>query len=87
MVLFSIAISWISARPATGVLTPTRRAAVADCSCMKAPALFAAGTVARTQGSVTVTCASALVENRPAASKANRVGFMVGKSEMDDGGL
>ena len=68
----SIAISWISARPATGVRTSSRRAGVADCNCMKAPVLFWAGTVARTHGSVTVTWASAETENRPAASAAIR---------------
>jgi hypothetical protein len=77
MVLFSIAISCSSARPATGVLTPTRRAALVDCTCMKAPEAFWFGTVARTQGAVTVTWASALVESRPAASRANRGRVMV----------
>src|SRR5450830_1238792 len=80
IVLFSIAISWISARPATGVLTPTRRAGAGDCRRMKAPALFCCGTVARTQGSVTLTCrdwASAPVDRAAAARKAIRERVMV----------
>src|SRR5471030_2331562 len=54
-----ISIWWISTVPATGERTPTSRASCADCSCMKAPPAFAAGTVARIHASLTLTCASA----------------------------
>ena len=50
----SMLISWISATPATGVLTATRRVAALDCSCTNMPVAFWPGTAARTQGSVAV---------------------------------
>ena len=69
-----IAILCNSTVLATGELTPTSRAGVADSTCMNAPVLFWAGTVARTHGAVTFTCAwaAALTEAKKTAIR-NRV--------------
>ena len=76
MVWPCMSIWWISARPATGDWTSTRRVALGERSCMKAPAVFWAGTVARIHGSVTVTWADAALAKRLAAASTRNLRYM-----------
>ena len=69
----SITISWISTTPATGDWPETRRTSCVASMCMNRPVAFCCGTVARTQGSVKVTCAwAAAARLRLARAKAMR---------------
>ena len=70
---FSITISWISTTPATGDWPATSLTSCAASMCMNRPVAFCCGTVARTHGSETVTCAwAAAARLRLARAKAMR---------------
>jgi hypothetical protein len=58
----SMAISWTSTMPAAGDLALINLASCVDCNFINAPVAFCWGTVARTQGSDTVTWADAAKE-------------------------
>src|SRR5574337_549263 len=76
IVVPSIAISWISTKPATGEATDTSRPPVADVICMNAALDFCCATVLRTHGSLTVVWARHTDETsavQAAMARARRV--------------
>src|SRR2546427_4321125 len=63
-----MAISWTSTAGVSGELAETSLLYLVAFNCMKAPEAFCCGTVARTQASLTVTCAWAVAASSEAAT-------------------